>query len=75
MNGLTPKQLTEVRRLNVLLIQAVNKAEECIGKLKRGFIEPADEAETRKKIEHLHTEVMEIDDQANELLNGEGNCE
>ncbi len=55
----------------VLLLEVVNVAEGCVTKLQKGFIEPVDVAKIRKTIRGLQADILKIDIDADEALNGE----
>jgi len=63
------EQLAEKRRLAMLLIEAVNKIEECVDRLRQGFINDSDRVETQKKVKQIHSAIMKIDEETIEKLN------
>ena len=71
MANIPNSQLVEIRRLASLLLQVINNAEICVSKLRNGFIEQIDTYETRKTIERLQVEILQIDIDADEALNGD----
>jgi len=71
MADIPNSQLVEIRRLASLLLEVVNKAERCVSKLRNGFVEQTDTHETRKTIERLQVEILQIDIDADDALNGE----
>lgn len=64
-------QLVEIRRLAVLLLEVINIAEGCITKLRRGFIEPIDADDVRIRIKKIQIQILQIDNLADEVLNGQ----
>ena len=63
-------QLVELHRLAALLLQVVNIAEGCVEKLQKGFVEPIDIIDTQKTIKQLQINILQIDCEADDILNG-----
>lgn len=67
------EQLAEIHRLVVLLLEVVNNAEGCVTRLQKGLVELIDVDELRKKIRGMQADILKIDIDADEALNGDKN--
>jgi len=56
-----------------LLLEVVNNAEGCVTRLQKGLVELIDVDELRKKIRGMQADILKIDIDADEALNGDKN--
>jgi hypothetical protein len=62
------EKLKEECRLVFRTIGILNTLEKCVSNLKNGFLNTNDFEETRKTINRLHLEILQVDSDTREML-------
>lgn len=62
------EKLLEEHRLAFKAIGILNTLEKCVSNLKNGFLNTSDFEETKKTINRLHLETLQIDSDIEEML-------